>query len=315
MLALLEHIRCKRIDRGHELLEELPRLLLFLLFEGLSAVACADLSYLIHSDAVLVVCYHWFVLEKVLNVLERGELGAGLLDHALLSQLLLLLLKDRFELLADRLWYHLSLLLRQELLLLYLLLLCMLLLLLLLLNLLLFLFLHQAVEETVHLVVGNQGFISCNLFLLFNHCSGPLLSVLLIYQVDVRVVPLVLLLEVLRQLRDLRRQTLVVLDARILQRLLLLLAHQLIELVLYLLARFAHVLTTVAQVPSLDLPLLLVVYLLSKIFLVLDLTTEECSGYLLGIKIDPLGVFLVLLLKSMMMNGFLAGSAPPRLAG
>ncbi len=208
---------------------------------------------------MLIVGHHWLVLEKVLDVLERGELRPGFLDYTLLSQLLLLLLKDRLELLADGLWYHLRLLLCQKLLLLYLLLLGKLLLLQLLLHLLLFLFFHQTVEEAVHLVVGDQVVIGCNLLCLFDHSSSSsLFGVLLIYQVDVGVVPFMLLLKVLRQLRDLGRQVLVVLDPGILQGLLLLLAHQLIELVLLLLARLPHVLATVAQVPRLNLPLLLV---------------------------------------------------------
>ena len=101
VLALLEYVGCEGVDRGHQLFEELSRLLFLLLVEGFAAVTRAYLRDLVHPDAVLVVRHDWLVLEQVLDVLERGELRTSLLDNSLLSQLLLLLLEDRLELLSD----------------------------------------------------------------------------------------------------------------------------------------------------------------------------------------------------------------------
>jgi hypothetical protein len=92
--ALLEHIRCEGVDRGHQLFEELPWLLFLLLVEGLAADARAYLCDLVHADPVLVVRHHRLVLEQVLDVLQGSEFRTRFLDHTLLGQLLLLGLEN-----------------------------------------------------------------------------------------------------------------------------------------------------------------------------------------------------------------------------
>lgn len=133
--------------------------------------------------------------------------------------------------------------------------------------------------------------VSNSLFFL-NDSSCPLFSILLINQVNIRVVSIIMF-EILSQFSHLRSQIVIILNSSILKSLFLLLSHQLIKLVLLFLGGFTDVLAAVAKVPGLYLVLLLYKNLLPQIILVLDLTPEKCASLFLGVKIYPLGIIFI----------------------
>ena len=133
-----------------------------------------------------------------------------------------------------------------------------------------------------------------NSFFFLNDSSCPLFSILLINQVNIRVVSIIMF-EILSQFSHLRSQIVIILNSSILKSLFLLLSHQLIKLVLKFLGRFTDVLATIAQVPGLNLVLLLDKNLLPQVILVFDLTPEKCASLFLGVKIYPLGIVFVFL--------------------
>ena len=131
-----------------------------------------------------------------------------------------------------------------------------------------------------------------NSFFFLNDSSCPLFSILLINQVNIRVVSIIMF-EILSQFSHLRSQIVIILNSSILKSLFLLLSHQLIKLVLLFLGGFTDVLAAVAKVPGLYLVLLLYKNLLPQVILVLDLAPEKCASLFLWVKIYPLGILFI----------------------